>query len=315
MSIFPDTHTHTWFAICTLLLESSPKSAAEARSLMPSGVRSGATALVQWHIPRRSDSAGWRAISFSGKWVTVIRRGGALRGDFQHQVEANDLCQTILLSSVQLKFKVWLKRCFISVVWPQNSPQLSQRQYKRYTWNYTLYASLLRVFLVYRADFEINTIISWFSFVISIFGVILEQVCKKIPLCTLQLTDVASYHQTESQPVQSFLIFLSTVLAFPAFLLGIEQNRLKEKLTSRKMDSKWGNAVESIDVTLNVEQACYTRDALSKALHSRVFDFLVEVRCWLFHSVVHRPGISYSNSCNRCISVHQQSHGERSSGV
>ncbi|KAI4830800.1 hypothetical protein KUCAC02_002407 [Chaenocephalus aceratus] len=42
------------------------------------------------------------------------------------------------------------------------------------------------------------------------------------------------------------------------------------------MDSKWGNAIESIDVTLNVEQACYTRDALSKALHSRVFDFLVE---------------------------------------
>ncbi|XP_051919723.1 unconventional myosin-Ie isoform X1 [Hippocampus zosterae] len=65
-------------------------------------------------------------------------------------------------------------------------------------------------------------------------------------------------------------------LAFPAFLLGIDQNRLKEKLTSRKMDSKWGSALESIDVTLNVEQACHTRDALSKALHSRVFDFLVE---------------------------------------
>lgn len=76
----------------------------------------------------------------------------------------------------------------------------------------------------------------------------------------------------------SLLFWISTVLAFPAFLLGIAQNRLKEKLTSRKMDSKWGNAVESIDVTLNVEQACYTRDALSKALHSRVFDFLVEVR-------------------------------------
>ena len=74
-----------------------------------------------------------------------------------------------------------------------------------------------------------------------------------------------------------FAICLLSVLAFPAFLLGIDQNRLKEKLTSRKMDSKWGNAVESIDVTLNVEQACYTRDALSKALHSRVFDFLVEV--------------------------------------
>lgn len=70
---------------------------------------------------------------------------------------------------------------------------------------------------------------------------------------------------------------LSLVLAFPAFLLGIDQNRLKEKITSRKMDSKWGNTKESIDVTLNVEQACYTRDALSKALHARVFDYLVEV--------------------------------------
>ncbi|MEQ2161356.1 hypothetical protein GOODEAATRI_008888, partial [Goodea atripinnis] len=65
--------------------------------------------------------------------------------------------------------------------------------------------------------------------------------------------------------------------AFPAFLLGIDQDRLREKLTSRKMDSKWGSTKESIDVTLNVEQACYTRDALSKALHSRVFDYLVEV--------------------------------------
>lgn len=102
-------------------------------------------------------------------------------------------------------------------------------------------------------------------------GMVLEQVCKNIQVQTQ--TNNSRISLTESRPV-----FLpSTVLAFPAFLLGIEQNRLKEKLTSRKMDSKWGNAVESIDVTLNVEQACYTRDALSKALHSRVFDFLVEV--------------------------------------
>lgn len=43
------------------------------------------------------------------------------------------------------------------------------------------------------------------------------------------------------------------------------------------MDSKWGGKSESIHVTLNVEQACYTRDALAKALHARVFDFLVDV--------------------------------------
>ncbi|XP_077187650.1 unconventional myosin-If isoform X2 [Paroedura picta] len=65
-------------------------------------------------------------------------------------------------------------------------------------------------------------------------------------------------------------------LAFPAYLLGIDQTRLKEKLTSRKMDSKWGGRSESINVTLNIEQASYTRDALAKGLYSRVFDFLVE---------------------------------------
>ncbi|XP_058714612.1 unconventional myosin-If isoform X3 [Poecile atricapillus] len=66
-------------------------------------------------------------------------------------------------------------------------------------------------------------------------------------------------------------------LAFPAYLLGVDQERLKEKVTSRKMDSKWGGRSESITVTLNVEQAAYTRDALAKGLYARVFDFLVEV--------------------------------------
>ncbi|KAJ8398452.1 hypothetical protein AAFF_G00427070 [Aldrovandia affinis] len=65
-------------------------------------------------------------------------------------------------------------------------------------------------------------------------------------------------------------------LAFPAYLLGIAQNGLKEKLTSRTMDSKWGGKSESIAVTLNTEQASFTRDALSKALYSRVFDYLVD---------------------------------------
>ncbi|XP_037738490.1 unconventional myosin-Ie [Chelonia mydas] len=65
-------------------------------------------------------------------------------------------------------------------------------------------------------------------------------------------------------------------LAFPSYLLGIDQGRLKEKLTSRKMDSRWGGKSEVIDVTLNVEQASFTRDALAKALYSRLFDYLVD---------------------------------------
>lgn len=84
-------------------------------------------------------------------------------------------------------------------------------------------------------------------------------------------------------------IFLCLVLAFPAFLLGINQERLREKLTSRKMDGRWGGKSESIDVTLNVEQACFTRDALSKALHARVFDYLVEVCGFVLYFYFYTP--------------------------
>ncbi|XP_058854769.1 unconventional myosin-Ie isoform X2 [Acipenser ruthenus] len=106
--------------------------------------------------------------------------------------------------------------------------------------------------------------------VIGIFAeeraLVLQIVAGVLHLGNISFKEAGNYAAVESEEF----------LAFPAFLLGIDQTRLKEKLTSRKMDSKWGGKSETINVTLNVEQACYTRDALSKALHSRVFDYLVD---------------------------------------
>ncbi|XP_072134519.1 unconventional myosin-Ie isoform X2 [Mobula birostris] len=106
--------------------------------------------------------------------------------------------------------------------------------------------------------------------VIGIFAeeqaMVLQIVAGVLHMGNITFKEVGNYAAVESEEF----------LAFPAFLLGINQERLKEKLTSRKMDSKWGGKSETINVTLNVEQACYTRDALSKALHARLFDYLVD---------------------------------------
>ena len=48
------------------------------------------------------------------------------------------------------------------------------------------------------------------------------------------------------------------------------------KLTSRVMSV--GGMSEKVDVTLNVEQAEATRDALAKAVYYRLFEYLVQVR-------------------------------------
>ncbi len=59
-------------------------------------------------------------------------------------------------------------------------------------------------------------------------------------------------------------------------MLGINKNLLKEKLVSRTIETKAGSRQEKINVTLNLEQAEATRDALSKGIYSRLFDYLVD---------------------------------------
>lgn len=65
-------------------------------------------------------------------------------------------------------------------------------------------------------------------------------------------------------------------LEFPAYLLGIDAQLLGDKLVSRVFDSKWGGKSERVDVTLNLEQAQFTRDAWTKGLYSRLFDYIVD---------------------------------------
>lgn len=64
----------------------------------------------------------------------------------------------------------------------------------------------------------------------------------------------------------------------PAALLEIDPYLLGQKLVSRVLEGKWGRQAENVEMTLGLEQSLYTRDALSKALYARLFDFLVQVR-------------------------------------
>ncbi|CAB1324287.1 unnamed protein product, partial [Coregonus sp. 'balchen'] len=108
----------------------------------------------------------------------------------------------------------------------------------------------------------------------------LQIIAGILHLGNISFIEAGNYGQVES----------TDLLAFPAYLLGVDPTRLQEKLTSRKMDSKWGGKSESIDVTLNQEQATYTRDALAKALYTRLFDYLVEA----INKAIQKPHEEYS---------------------
>ncbi|XP_054279161.1 unconventional myosin-Ie-like [Macrosteles quadrilineatus] len=95
---------------------------------------------------------------------------------------------------------------------------------------------------------------------------ILRAVAAILHLGNITFTEKGNYAEIASPPS----------LQFTAHLLQVEKEQLSSKLRSRKFDSKWGNEADSIDVTLTLEQATYTRDALAKAIYTRLFDFLVK---------------------------------------
>uniref|UniRef100_UPI00398EA636 unconventional myosin-If n=1 Tax=Pristiophorus japonicus TaxID=55135 RepID=UPI00398EA636 len=109
---------------------------------------------------------------------------------------------------------------------------------------------------------------------------VLQIIAGILHLGNINFVEVGNYAEVEND----------AHLAFPAFLLGINQMKLREKVTSRKMDSKWGGKTESINMTLNVQQAGYTRDALAKALYARLFDYLVDA----VNKAMQKPNEEYS---------------------
>ncbi|KAI9341028.1 P-loop containing nucleoside triphosphate hydrolase protein [Zopfochytrium polystomum] len=67
-------------------------------------------------------------------------------------------------------------------------------------------------------------------------------------------------------------------LAFPAYLLGVSEDNLRSKLTSRLVTTGggYGKRSSAYNVPMNVEQAVNNRDALAKTLYSRMFDWVVQ---------------------------------------
>ncbi|KII64241.1 Unconventional myosin-Ie [Thelohanellus kitauei] len=66
-------------------------------------------------------------------------------------------------------------------------------------------------------------------------------------------------------------------LKLAARFFEVDAEQLLTVITKRNMESKWGAKSEKIQMTHNVEQAIFSRDAIAKAIYFRTFGYLVDV--------------------------------------
>ncbi|KAK2841421.1 hypothetical protein Q7C36_013000 [Tachysurus vachellii] len=96
---------------------------------------------------------------------------------------------------------------------------------------------------------------------------VLQIVAGILHLGNVSFIEVGNYGQVESMDRNA---------GVPRLPAGHQPEPAAGETHQPKDGLQVGGKSESIDVTLNQEQACYTRDALAKALYARLFDYLVE---------------------------------------
>ncbi|OAF67597.1 hypothetical protein A3Q56_04676, partial [Intoshia linei] len=101
--------------------------------------------------------------------------------------------------------------------------------------------------------------------------------------------------QYDENDSSAAFIYDTKVSEMVAYLLELDMTLLNEKLTSREMDSKWGGQSEAIRVVYNYTQAHHAKDALSKTIYFRLFEYLVSVnvKC---HLVYYKSSLRFNDS-------------------
>uniref|UniRef100_K7F9Z7 Myosin IF n=1 Tax=Pelodiscus sinensis TaxID=13735 RepID=K7F9Z7_PELSI len=110
-----------------------------------------------------------------------------------------------------------------------------------------------------------------------------QQLVLQIVAGILHLGNISFREQGNSLTLTPF-----PVLAFPSYLLGIDRERLNDKLTSRKMDSKWGGRAGAITANIQTQSMLYSTEAIHRCGYPAGFPILPRNVHQVFPSLSYR---------------------------